>query len=110
MVSFYIKAPEFPDPYSVKVRLSVAVLGMAYSVSFFLVCDWLYRGMERLKRGYLAGTSLEDRTGDRKQYYFHTSVLGEGRIGQIIPRALPLLTFLFWAWLIVLEARRLGWI
>src|ERR1700731_228584 len=71
MVSFLIPK-EFPDLYSVLVRLPVALLGIMYSISFYLVCNWLYLGMQQLKRKYLTGERFEDKTGDPiyKEYYF----------------------------------------
>jgi hypothetical protein len=115
VASFYMQSSNgFPEWYSIKVRLSVAVLGMLYSAAFFLVSNWLYQGMERLKRKYLAGKSRDDPIGDPvyKQYYYRTkwhAVLGEGKIGLIIPWGLPLGTLLFWVWLFALEYYRVNY-
>jgi hypothetical protein len=112
MVSFYIPK-EFPNWYALCVRLSVGTLAIGYSVAFYRVSNWLYLGMQELKREYLAGSSANDPIGDPiyKRYFFHRrtsqGVRGEDKIGEIIPRFLPWLTFAFWFWLLFLELWRI---
>jgi hypothetical protein len=116
MVSFYITDQKFPNWYSILIRLIVALLGMTYSVLFFLVCNWLYKGMQQLKLKYLAGTISDPQTGDPiyRAYYFHPhpdpvkGLRDEGRIGKIIPRILPWITFGFWSLLVILELFRIA--
>jgi hypothetical protein len=111
MVSFVIPK-EFLGWYSVSIRIIVARLGITYSILLFLVCDWLYKGMQRLKLKYLSGTTSAKR-GDPiyQDYYFHPDPVrgfrDEGQIGKIIPRYLPLFTVGFWVLLVIVEIFRL---
>jgi hypothetical protein len=111
MVSFYVHTPEFPERYSECLRWLVAFLGIIYSVSFYFVCNFLYRGMQRLKDNYLAGKSASDPVGDPiyKAYYFHRGrrKRGEGLLRHIIPRFLPIITGVFWLLLIAIDIFRI---
>jgi len=105
MVSFSIPNT-FPVWYSILLRALVAVLAMGYSASFFAVCNYLYLGMQELKHKYLYKDPIYE------TYYFHRHTSegprGEGKLGHIIPRWLPLGTLLFWFLVLCLELWRIA--
>jgi hypothetical protein len=77
--------------YPAIVRVAIIGLAVCYTLFFWAVCAWLFRGMEALKERYLRHDDVY------KTYYDHTpNKPGEGPIRYFIPHGLPTVTLIFW--------------